>query len=69
MPKKREPQVESGRSPTARTGKRQIAGWFTSDVAVQLKQIGLKNDEASVQDLLREALNDLFVKHGKKPIA
>jgi hypothetical protein len=33
-----------------------------------LKEIGLHAD-ASVQNMLREALNDFFVKHGKKAIA
>jgi hypothetical protein len=36
---------------------------------LQLKQIGLNTGDASVQEMLGEALNDFFVKHGKKPIA
>jgi hypothetical protein len=36
-------------------------------VSRQLKQIGLERD-MSVQDLLKEALNDLFTKHGPSAI-
>jgi antitoxin-like ribbon-helix-helix protein len=55
--------------PAYRTGKRNIAGWFDLAVSRQLKSIGLENGELGVQDLLREAINDLFVKYGKPPIA
>ncbi|MFO5494855.1 MAG: ribbon-helix-helix domain-containing protein [Cuspidothrix sp.] len=34
----------------------------------QLRQLALDND-TTVQALLEEALNDLFLKHGKSPIA
>jgi hypothetical protein len=37
-------------------------------VSRQLRQIALA-EESSVQELLKEALNDLFVKQGKPPIA
>jgi hypothetical protein len=58
----------ASRRPPSREGKRAIAGFFDPEVSKQLKQIALDND-ASVQDLLTEALNDLFVKHGKSAIA
>lgn len=57
----------SQRTPS-REGKRAIAGFFDPDVSKQLKQIALDND-SSVQELLAEALNDLFEKHGKSRIA
>ena len=51
-----------------REGKKIISGHFDPAAAKQFKQIALDND-TTVQDLLREALNDLFVKYGKKPLA
>jgi hypothetical protein len=54
--------------PASRVGKKTIAGHFDPAVSVQLKQIGLERDR-STQELLREAINDLFVKYGKGPIA
>jgi hypothetical protein len=57
------------KSVSARQGKKVIAGFFDPAVSRQLKEIGLSKNDASIQDLLREALNDLFVKYGKKPIA
>lgn len=51
-----------------RTGKRVVAGYFDRAVSKQLRQLALDED-ASLQDLLREAINDLFVKRGKPPIA
>jgi hypothetical protein len=38
------------------------------ETSKQLKQIAL-DENTSVQDLVIEALNDLFIKHGKRPIA
>ena len=52
----------------SRVGKKTIAAHFDPAVSKQLKQIGLEHD-ATTQMLLREALNDLFVKYGKSPIA
>lgn len=52
----------------SRTGKRVIAGHFDPAAARQIKQLALDQD-TSVQALLGEALNDLFTKNGKPPIA
>ncbi|MGH8229953.1 MAG: ribbon-helix-helix domain-containing protein [Steroidobacteraceae bacterium] len=52
----------------SRVGKKTIAAHFDPAVSRQLKQIGIERDR-STQDLLREAINDLFAKHGKPPIA
>ena len=51
----------------SRHGKKAIAGFFDPAVSRQLKQIGLEKDR-SVQELLREALNDLFQKYGRHPL-
>jgi hypothetical protein len=52
----------------ARQGKKVIAGFFDLAVSRRLKQIGLERD-LTIQDLLKEALNDLFRKHKKPTIA
>ncbi len=52
----------------SRIGKKTVAAHFDPAVSKQLKQIGLDTDR-STQDLLREAINDLFEKYGKGPIA
>lgn len=52
----------------SRIGKRAISGHFDPDVARQLRV--LAGDQLrTVQDLLEEALNDLFRKHDKSAIA
>jgi hypothetical protein len=57
----------AGRTP-ARVGKRQIAAFFEPEVGRALKLLAAEGD-TTVQALLSEALNDLFAKHGKPPIA
>ena len=52
----------------SRVGKKTVAAHFDPAVSRQLKEIGIPRDR-STQDLLREALNDLFTKYGKPPIA
>ena len=52
----------------SRIGKKTVAAHFDPAVSKQLKQLGLERD-SSTQALLREAINDLFTKHGKPPIA
>jgi hypothetical protein len=54
--------------PPSRQGKKTIAGHFDPTVSRQLREIALAED-TSVQELLREALNDLFLKRGRPPIA
>ncbi len=54
--------------PPVRQGKKMISGYFDPAVARQLKQLALDND-STVQALLGEALNELFIKYNKKPIA
>lgn len=52
----------------SRAGKRQIAGHFDPLVTKQLRYLAAEHDK-SIQDLLEEALNDLFRKYGKSAVA
>jgi hypothetical protein len=52
----------------SRIGKKTVAAHFDPAVSKQLRQLGLDRD-TSTQALLREAINDLFTKYGKAPIA
>lgn len=61
-------EPSKGDVPPSRQGKKAITGFFDPVVSRQLKQIGLEEDK-TVQALLAEALNDLFEKYGKNPIA
>ena len=45
-----------------------LTGYFDPAVIKQLKQIALDKDR-TVQSMHNEALNDLFIKYGKGPIA
>lgn len=54
--------------PPSRQGKKAITGFFDPVVSRQLKQIAL-NEDKTVQALMGESLNDLFVKYNHKPIA
>lgn len=54
--------------PPSRQGKKVISGHFDPAVSRQLRALGLEHDR-TVQDLLREALNGLFEKYRKPPIA
>ena len=55
--------------PPSRAGKKALIGYFDPDVSKQLKQMMLDQDRNSVQELMKEALNDLFQKYRKPPIA
>lgn len=52
----------------SREGKKPITGFFVPEVSRQLKKLGLEQDK-TVQELVREALNDLFHKYDQPPIA
>ncbi|MDE0313838.1 MAG: hypothetical protein OXM61_02970 [Candidatus Poribacteria bacterium] len=57
-------KTKSEKTPgSSRIGKKLIAGHFDPDVHRQLKQLSVSAD-TSIQDLLAEALDDLFQKHG-----
>jgi hypothetical protein len=63
------PSTANGPASPSREGKKAIAGFFDPAVSRQLKQIGLEQGDLSVQDMLKEALNDFFTKHGRSAIA
>ena len=54
--------------PPSRQGKKALTVFFDPDVIKQVKLIGV-NQDMSNQDMLAEALNDYFAKHGKAQIA
>jgi len=54
--------------PPSRAGKKTIAGHFDPAVSRQLRRVALEED-SSVQELLREAINDLFEKKHKPRLA
>ncbi len=60
---KRQISIQPGR-----VGKKQVLGYFTAECKKQLKQMGVDQDKTE-QDLLAEALNDLFAKYGKAALA
>ncbi|MBD2358579.1 hypothetical protein H6G41_28890 [Tolypothrix sp. FACHB-123] len=63
-----QPSSSKTEVPPSRAGKKAIAGHFDPAVSKQLRQLALEED-STVQALLEEALNDLFSKYGKPPIA
>ncbi len=71
-PKKSTPRqnADSGTNnqPPSRQGKKTLTVYFDPDVIKQLKLIGIEHD-ISNQDMVQEALNDYFAKHGKAQIA
>ncbi len=54
--------------PPSRKDKKALTTWHDPHAIKQLKQIGLDTD-ATVQEMMRESLNDFFVKKGKAQIA
>lgn len=56
------------KEPRTRTNTKLIAGHFDAVVSKQLRAIALEED-TTVQQLLREAINDLFSKRGKSTLA
>ena len=54
--------------PPSRQGKKMISGHFDKDVHRQLKMLAIEKD-TSIQGLLSEALNALFERNNKPPIA
>ncbi|BAZ19069.1 hypothetical protein NIES4071_109540 (plasmid) [Calothrix sp. NIES-4071] len=54
--------------PPSRRGKKAITVHFDPAACKQLKQLSM-DEETSIQALMAEALNDLFEKYGKNPIA
>jgi hypothetical protein len=52
----------------SRAGKKPITGFFDPEVSKQIKKAALDKDR-TMQELLQEALNDLFRKYDLPPIA
>jgi hypothetical protein len=52
----------------SRAGKKPITGFFDPEVSKQIKKVALDQDK-TMQELLQEALNDLFRKYDLPPIA
>lgn len=59
---------EQSAPPKTRVGTKQIAAHFPEDVAWQLRGLAVER-KTTVQNLMAEALNDLFAKHGKPEVA
>jgi hypothetical protein len=51
-----------------RAGKKKITAAVAADVHLRFRQLGLEVGKGN-ESLLIEAINDLFIKHGKPPIA
>ena len=62
------PKVRELVAPKTRVGTKQIAAHFPEDVAWQLRALAVER-KTTVQNLMAEALNDLFAKHGKPEVA
>ena len=52
----------------SRSGTKQVAAHFPEEVAWQLRELAV-DQRVTVQELLGEALNDLFQKYGKPELA
>ena len=52
----------------SRVGKKPVTVYYGKEAHLQLKILAAEN-ETTIQDLHEDALNALFVKHGKPPIA
>jgi hypothetical protein len=54
--------------PKSRVGKKVISGFFDKEVSRQLSKLAIDQDRTK-EDLLREAINDLFAKYHLPSIA
>lgn len=63
-----EPSGHAAYVAPARRGKKAVTVWFEPDVVKQLKMIGVEKG-MSMQEMMRQALNDYFAKHNKAQIA
>ena len=62
------PEAREAGTPRTRVGTKQIAAHFPEDVAWQFRALAVER-KTTVQNLMAEALNDLFAKHGKPELA
>lgn len=68
LPAANESAATASSLPPSRQGKKAITGHFDPAVSRQLKQIALDHG-TTVQALLTESMNDLFIKYKRNPIA
>jgi len=59
---------QSPSRPKSRVGKKVISGFFEKEVSRQLSKLAIDQDRTN-EDLLREAINDLFAKYHLPSIA
>lgn len=62
------PEKPKSPKPPFQQGKKGITLYYDPQVSKQLKQIALDEDR-SLHDVMREAINDFFIKKRKPPIA
>lgn len=63
-----EPAVPApGTRAVSRTGRKQIAGFFTPEMSLSLHMLARRQDR-SLQSLMAEAFNDVLRKHGESPV-
>ena len=62
------PEKRSGFYAATRAGKKKVTASLNPAAHKQLRQLGLDRD-MTTEALLIEAINDLFKKHSKRPIA
>jgi hypothetical protein len=67
-PKAAAPPSERPTLAPSRRGKRNVSAYIDATAAKQLRLLAVECD-SSTQGLVEEALNDLFRKHGKSPVA
>jgi len=60
--------TKSPSRPKSRVGKKVISGFFDKEVSRQLSKLAIDQDRTN-EDLLREAINDLFAKYHLPSIA
>lgn len=62
------PAPRSSSVAPSRIGKKAVTVWFEPDAVRQLKMIGVEKG-VTMQEMMREALNDFFAKNRKAQIA
>lgn len=67
-PSQESPAQGQQAGPPSRKGKKAITSYHDPAVSKELKQLAL-DQNTTVQSLMEEALNDLFSKNGRNPIA
>ena len=58
--------AKPGRAPS-RAGRKQIAGFFPTEMSLALHMLALHQDR-SLQSLMAEAFKDVLRKHGESPV-